>query len=491
MVVIGAGFGGLGAALSLAAEGRSVMICEALRYPGGCASTFERQGARYDAGATLLAGLAEGQLFERWNRRFDLGLQPHFADTVIELRTGRWSLPIGGRREHVLQALSEHPGAPVSALRRFFGLQARVADQLWPLLADPDLLLPLDAASLGHHLRQVGGYARLAPLLGRPLGHVLSRFGLQDFEPLRTWLDASCQITVQTSVDKAEALFALSALDYPFRGAAHLDGGVGELAWALLRACDRLGGRVRLASRVKSLKRDRGDWLLNVRGRSVRARTVIANLLPQDLQRLLGVQLPSLVGPSTRVASGWGAVMQYMLVRDVPELRPEAHHLQLVMDPDAPLVEGNHMFCSLSASGEPGRAPDGLRVATASTHIAASTGGGLHSSERIEAVQLQMTRTLSALAPQLSQAVQSTMPASPRTFQRFTGRKGGLVGGVPRVAGLHNYRGLWPRPASPGLWLVGDSVFPGQSALACALGGVRVARAATLFRPTRGLLTEA
>lgn len=34
--------------------------------------------------------------------------------------------------------------------------------------------------------------------------------------------------------------------------------------------------------------------------------------------------------------------------------------------------------------------------------------------------------------------------ASPRTFERFTQREGGAVGGVPRRAGLHHYHPLSP-----------------------------------------------
>jgi phytoene dehydrogenase-like protein len=49
---------------------------------------------------------------------------------------------------------------------------------------------------------------------------------------------------------------------------------------------------------------------------------------------------------------------------------------------------------------------------------------------------------------------------------------------MARTAGWHNYQGLFPRPISKGLYMVGDSVFPGQSTLATAVGGVRTARAA-------------
>jgi len=49
------------------------------------------------------------------------------------------------------------------------------------------------------------------------------------------------------------------------------------------------------------------------------------------------------------------------------------------------------------------------------------------------------------------------------------------VGGVPRTVGLSHYQSLFPTQAADDLWLVGDSVFPGQSTLAAAIGGVKVA----------------
>jgi phytoene dehydrogenase-like protein len=89
-----------------------------------------------------------------------------------------------------------------------------------------------------------------------------------------------------------------------------------------------------------------------------------------------------------------------------------------------------------------------------------------------------MRQTLAARAPEWADGVQQCMTASPRTWQRFTGRPAGKVGGAPRRAGWHNYLDLAPQQATRGLWLVGDSVFPGQSALATALGGQRAATAA-------------
>ena len=60
VAVIGAGFGGLGAALKLSEAGLRVGLVEALNSPGGCASTFKRRGYAFESGATLFSGFAEG-----------------------------------------------------------------------------------------------------------------------------------------------------------------------------------------------------------------------------------------------------------------------------------------------------------------------------------------------------------------------------------------------------------------------------------------------
>ncbi|HEX8822920.1 MAG TPA: FAD-dependent oxidoreductase, partial [Archangium sp.] len=120
----------------------------------------------------------------------------------------------------------------------------------------------------------------------------------------------------------------------------------------------------------------------------------------------------------------------------------------------------------------------GHRTLTVSTHVALRTLAGKNEAERarhIATIQERMRLGLARLAPEWLENVHHELTASPRTFERFTQREGGAVGGVPRRAGLHHYRTLGPREVMDGLWLVGDSVFPGQSTLATALGGVRTA----------------
>jgi phytoene dehydrogenase-like protein len=480
-LVIGAGFGGIATALTLAEQGAKVLLCEALTYPGGCASTFTRKGWRFEAGATLFSGFGEGQIMRRWIERHGLDVHVDLLDPTIEVRTPAWTLPVPTDRATFTERLCALPGVPRDAASAFLREQAQVADALWALFDDPALLPPFDARALLTHLSRVPRYLPLLRLVNRPLIDVLRRHGLQGSDVVRTWLDAFCQITVQCGVAQAEAPFALAATDYCFRGTGHVRGGVGVLAQALCDAIVATGGEVRFASRVSALAREPGGWVATVRGVPVHAARVVANLLPHQLAALTGAEgAPALDGLARDVDAGWSACMLYLGVdADAPAHRA-AHHLELIVDPTAPLVEGNHLFASVSDASETDRAPDGrMRTVTVSTHVPLARWRESTPAQRatwIEDVHARMDAGLARLAPELSAGIRFRMTASPRTWERFTRRANGAVGGIPRRAGWHNYAQLGPLEVARGLWMVGDTAFPGQSTLATALGGIRTAQ---------------
>lgn len=514
-VVVGAGFGGLGAGLALAERGLSTCVLEALVYPGGCASTFARDGYRFESGATLFSGFAEGQWFERLIARHKIDVAIDWLDPVIELRTDEFRLAVPRDRDEWERRLCALPGAPVDAIRRFLRRQRRVADALWPLLDDPALLPPFGFGALAFHARRLHRYPPFVAVMGRTLADVARRDGVWEFEPLRVILDALCQITIQTSASEAEAPFALATLDYPFRGTAHVRGGIGELAHGLadaIAAAGPAGSGVRYAHRARAIERvvveGESLWRVQSSRGQVEAPRLVLNLLPQDTARLLDAGEVDRSRGSMRLErdvqrvthGGWGACMLY-LVAESPEGAPaKPQHLELVQDPHAPFAEGNHLFMSISGRDESGedapgrggsRAPAGQRTITVSTHVsmerylaldASGPGGDATRSDRarfVADVQERMARGIERLAPQWHAAIVHRLSASPRTFARFTGRALGFVGGVPRRRGLSHYLQMGPRVLAPGLVLVGDSNFPGQSTLATALGGAVAARRLT------------
>jgi phytoene dehydrogenase-like protein len=311
---------------------------------------------------------------------------------------------------------------------------------------------------------------------------VLKSFGVDRFEPLRHYLDCICQITVQCDAESAEAPFAMATMDYYFRGTGHVRGGIGELASALTKAIEKHGGEVRFSTRVKSVERQGSLWKAETRKGDVITRAIVANLLPQDVRTMLRANigdLPRLDTLAKQVETGWGAVMLYMVARAPDGALEKPVHLELVGDGAVPLTEGNHVFVSISGPQDEGRCPPGHRTLTCSTHVPLAMlrdASAAQQGEIVARIQARMREVLALRAPEWFDNVTFSMTASPRTFERFTGRSGGAVGGVPRRVGLGHYLSAWPRAVVPGVWMVGDSVFPGQSTLATAIGGTRVAQ---------------
>ncbi|MEE2643872.1 MAG: FAD-dependent oxidoreductase, partial [Myxococcota bacterium] len=178
------------------------------------------------------------------------------------------------------------------------------------------------------------------------------------------------------------------------------------------------------------------------------------------------------------VQRSWGAVMLYLTADELSS--GGAEHWQMVNDANLPFHSGNHVFCSIGGSDEIDRAPHGQRTLTLSSHfpIDSSEEQSLHAA-RVQTAQEKMSETFALRCPGWAQQIRQKMTASPRTFERFTGRPEGRVGGPPRLAGWGQYLRLSPTEIQPRLYLVGDSVFPGQSTLACALSGHRAVESAS------------
>lgn len=480
VAVIGAGFGGLGAAFELARGGAKVHVFEALRYPGGCASTFTRSGFRFDAGATVASGLLPNQFFGKILEKYAPEIVLDWNDPIAELRTPSMSLVIARDRAKLLETFARFPDAPRERLRAFFEEQQRVAEVMWSLFDESDLLPPFSARTIFSHAARLARYAGLLRWTNTPLVAALAHFGLEGFEPLRHYLDALCQITVQCDAESAEAPLAFAAMDYYYRGTAHVHGGVGTLADTMVHAARTEGAEFHFSDRVEAVKRESNSlWHLKTRRGSVLAKHVVANMTPPSLHALLPAhtQLPEQITVRGReLDEAWGAAMLYRIVRAHPAAESSMRHLELVADPTAAFVDGNHVFVSFSHADELNRAPAGTRAATVSTHVSLKQSQGPHAAAYLDGVHERMRSTLSLLAPEW-EGVEHEMSASPRTFARFVGRVGGGVGGLPRRVGWNNYTQIAPIEALPHLWMVGDSFFPGQSMLACAIGGTRTARA--------------
>ncbi len=478
ILIIGAGIGGLTTAAVLSKSGLDVTVLEAQTYPGGCASTFFHKGYRFDAGATLAAGfypggpmelLADAAGISSWPIHYDSPAMvvhlPNGQEIACHNEENRWD---DYREEFGEKSL------------KFFRWQEKTADLLWRFA----LRLPSwpieslkDAGSVISSLdrRIIFNSPGLGVDVFRPVSNHLRKLP----ENLRLFVDGQLLISAQTTSEYANALYSASALDLPRRGVGHLENGIGTLADILVNAIKNNGGKVIFRQEVTRISPgSQFNFNLETKKKEkFQTDIVIANLTPWNLAELMRDNLPkSLTRIPNFPEENWGAFMLYLGIDSsiIPKDFP-LHHQVLQR---LPLGEGNSVFLSISPEWDSKRAPLGQRALTISSHTKLGQWWQWYEKDKqmYETQKSEMTEKLlesvARVLPDINNAVNLLMPGTPITFKRYIGRKYGWVGGFPQTSLFKTFH---PKLGS-NLWLVGDSIFPGQSTTAVALGGMRVAR---------------
>jgi phytoene dehydrogenase-like protein len=150
----------------------------------------------------------------------------------------------------------------------------------------------------------------------------------------------------------------------------------------------------------------------------------------------------------------------------------------MITEMQGPLGEGCSLFISLSPGWDTSRAPAGQRAVTVTTHTAIQPWWELlardhdaYKARKAEYTERVLTAIEGAL-PGFGSSVSRVMSGTPVTYQTWTHRYRGMVGGFPQVS-LFQARG--PRIGLANLRMVGDSIFPGQSTAGVTAGALRVA----------------
>jgi phytoene dehydrogenase-like protein len=312
------------------------------------------------------------------------------------------------------------------------------------------------------------------------------------------FLDAQLLISAQTTADRVNAIWGATALDLARQGVYHVEGGIGALAETLVARLEAFGGEVQYRRPVSRIVVEGGrvTGVYASLGRRSRTETffpadcVIANLTPWSLDALLGADSPaSLRRDVANRAYGWGAFVLHLGVQAdrLPPDLPDHHQIIELMD--GPLGETRSVFVSMSPGWDSSRAPAGQRAVTVTTHTAVQPwwdamarspeAYAVRKAEYSEKLLANIERAL----PGFRQAVTLALPGTPLTYNFYTGRHLGMVGGFP-ITSLLGVRG--PRTGIANLRLVGDSIFPGQSTAGVTLGALRVARDVQRALPLRG-----
>lgn len=482
VMVIGAGVGGLTTAALLAAAGYTVTVLEGQSYPGGCASTFFHQGYRFDSGATVAGGFQPNGPHQLVGERLNLQWPVRQHDPAWVVHLPGYDIALTQDNHDVLRHFPHS--------ERFWAAQSKIANLGWSLSAQGLPWPPTNAHEV-LQLTRVGLLnlpqdLLLLPLAFRSTYGWLQQHGLAQDQAFMRFVDAQLLISAQTTTRQANAVYSATALDLARQGVYHVRGGVGGLAETLVNQLRALGGEILYKQRVTQIHTD-GGHVTGVSARHGRrgrdafmpADFIVANITPWSLDTLLGDASPRrLRQEAQQRRRGWGAFVLHVGVQadQLPPGLPDHH--QIITTLDGPLGEGRSLFISISPEWDASRAPAGHRAVTISTHTEVQPWWDLLARDeaaytaRKNAYTETMLAAIEPVLPGFRRSIRLLLPGSPITYQFYTDRHLGMVGGLPQTS-LLTARG--PRTGLPNLRLVGDSIFPGQSTAGVTLGALRVA----------------
>lgn len=474
VVVVGGGIGGLTTAALLSARGVKVCLLEKESRGGGCAVAFERHGYTFEAGASLYASWQPEEIHARIFAELPVEppeVRPAAPAYIVRLPDGR-DVAVTGSVEEFAETLRVAFPECAEEAANFYLEIAPIGEALTRIARRvPDLR----TASFSRRMRAAWPETRVARRVLAGLKHTTAQHLARTSHRFRRFIDVQLQIFGQRDSAECAYLYAAVALMLPLKGMSAIRGGASGLADVLTEAIRKSGGTVRFDAPVLRLAYDATGSIVGVdllSGERIEAtRAVISNLTAWDTYgKLVGAsRTPDGARRRLKDLRGWGAYLLYLGLDEAAAERLPAEHILTLTDwqEGQPYAPESAQFMFGSAPEWDSRAPAGKRAVTVSTFTEAEQWFSYHEDETEHEEQDQRAleswwKRIHRMMPELGDGVEVIETASPRTFYSYTRRKLGMVGGIGQSLDVFGLNSLTHRTALPKLFMVGDTVFPGQ-----------------------------
>ncbi|TPW29604.1 1-hydroxycarotenoid 3,4-desaturase CrtD [Pararhizobium mangrovi] len=480
IVVIGAGVGGLIAALRLAAAGRSVTVVEKDGGPGGKMATVELAGMTVDTGPTVFT---MKPLFEAIFAEAGLSFTDYVTAVSAEtLARHRWpdgsTLDLFRDPERSAEAIGDFAGA--KAAKEYRGFVAR-AGEVYRLLEKPFLFAERPANPMALVMR--GGFSSMPAFAGLDAYSTLADTVARHFtDPRLRQLFGRYATYCGSSPYAAPSTLVLIA-HVEQAGVFLVEGGMAALASGLARACRDAGVRLRFDAPVEEIAVAKGrvEGVRLAGGEMLSADAVVCNADPAGLsgghlgdraaravtapgERSLSAVTVSLVGKCNNDWLGrHNVVFSSDYRREFDQMLNEG---RLADEPTA--------YLCAQARGDAGGRPKGnepgpepfLLVLNAPANGDTVNYDGAEIEPWLEKVFERIGQT--GGTPDWTSARRIATPTG--YARRFPGTGGALYGPAS-----HGPMASFRRPATttrlPGLYLAGGSTHPGAGVPMAALSG--------------------
>lgn len=474
IVVIGSGMAGLSCASLLANEGLKVTVIEQNWLPGGCTSSYPRKGFVFESGATTLVGLDEHMPLRHLLNETGIQLDARRLDTPMQvvLPDGRMATRHQSLEEWIAEA-EEVFGE--NGQRGFWELCFKLSRFVWetslkqkafPPSKFSDLLQMAKSASFKQFL-----YARYAFLSTYQL---LEKFGLHGNSTFCRFVDEQLLITAQNTCKEVNALFGATALCYTNFGNYYVDGGLINLVNPIVSFLEQHGGELKLRTKVEKVKANGKGYQVSLKpaGKpsfSVLAQKVVFAIpINNVLEVFDGRLLPTVHRKLMKSVELNSAFQMGVALREKP--KTGCLHHQVHLPEPLPFLGSKSIFVSFSHPEDLSRSKNGVgSVASISTHFPDPENRFLENKEELERIILDYLDEIGHIK---KGDIVFYHSSAPKSWEKWTGRKWGFVGGYPQYMHIKPWKMLDARLDGKGAYICGDSTYPGQGIPGATLSGI-------------------
>ncbi|MDT2047128.1 MULTISPECIES: FAD-dependent oxidoreductase [Priestia] len=489
VVVIGGGIGGLTAAALLTKVGFSVTVLEASREWGGCAGKFNRGKYTFPVGATLGMGFEQGGVHERILRFLGLDVEVQKLSTVMDVHFPHRTLTYyQNRQAHIAYLQKEFKGYE-SNIMSFYKEVEQIALEVRKLMAHLPILPPKTFAEWRKLVAALEfSSLRLIPHFPQTFSALLKKHGLQGEKDFVHFIDGQLIDSMQTTSASCSLVLACLALDIYHEGAFYVKGGLYQVAEVLQMYIEDYGGKTLKGREAVRIERKDNRWIIHDhRNNAYDAFHVVCNVPIQNLSTILDKDVYMKLTPKLRAKAKlpqWGTFTMYLAIKEEDLPSNLSLFQQILLSEQGVMTEGEHIFVSISHPNDERRAPQGYRTITASTHIDLSKWQTREAyDQRKKIMEKKMIAGIKTLIPHIERAIHQ-ISGAPMAWERFTSRAHGGVGGFPQTLEHALFNSLSHRSGINGLWLCGDTIFPGAGTIGASVSGYHVFQSITEHKYT-------
>lgn len=472
-LVIGSGISGLSMSALLANNLEEVICLERHYLAGGCAGYFTRKNFIFDVGATTLSGMTGIGSLNKVIKILDLSIPLVKVDPGLVIHFGEKKL---NRSSHLESWIKD---------QELFFKESWI-EKLWYTIRDRNLeAIQLAEYSSSYPITSTQNFSNLFlndyQLKLKSLYRMFKSFGdlhtdIYANKQYSNMIDELLLIAAQNTSPKVPALIAYMALSY-LEDCWYCRGGMKGLIDLLVAKIKSNKGVVEYNQDVQEITQRFDYFEIRTKRKIYRSKKIFSSLPIWDTCRIAkNLHLLKLKKAANKFKPKWGAIMGYFTIKPKEEIKNLYHQVHL----EKSLIgtDAKSVFISLSPLNDLERNNGQEQTVTMSVHIDLEKYhallGSIDREHCKKSWEIEFTNIL--LETFIFNILDVTCHGigDPSTFEHFTGRYQGSVGGLPHDVASPIF--FYPQfdTGVDNFYQLGDTTFPGQGIIGVMQGALNL-----------------